>query len=67
MPEETTPSMLSRMLTLHDASDVLQVSIAHLRREIRARRLAVHRLGRNIRISADDLAAYVNSRRRAPR
>lgn len=73
IPDENIASLhapavpLSRMLTLREVADLLQLSLAHLRREIRQRRLPAHRLGRAIRISEADLADYLGRRRRGPR
>ena len=58
---------LPRLLTLREVAALLQLSRAHLRREIRQRRLPAHRLGRAIRISEADLADYLGRRRRGPR
>ena len=55
------------LLTLDDAAVELNVSVSHLRREVRLRRLAVCRFGRLIRVAPHDLAAYVAARRRAAR
>jgi excisionase family DNA binding protein len=66
-PTQSNRSSLPRMLTVHEVADLLSVSLAHLRREIRLRHLAAHRIGRNVRVSETDLAAYLAKRRRGPR
>ena len=53
--------------SLAEVAQQLGLSISHLRREIRLRRLPHHEFGRLIRISEADLAAYVASRRRGAR
>jgi len=42
-------------------------SVSHLRRQIRLRKLAVHRVGRAIRVSEADLAGFLARARRASR
>jgi excisionase family DNA binding protein len=59
--------MLPRLLSIKDTAGVLGISVAHLRREIRLKRLAVHRIGRLVRIAEADLAAYLARHRRGAR
>jgi excisionase family DNA binding protein len=58
------PSRLSRFLSLKDVALALGVSIKSLRRWIDAGDLRVHRLGRQLRVSEEDLAAFLSQRRR---
>ena len=55
---------LSRLLSPADVAGLLQVSIKTVRRWIEAGELRVHALGRQLRVSEDDLSAFVKSRRR---
>ena len=66
-PITTDGKRLLRLMSLREAADLLGLSIPHLRREIRLRKLACHRFGRLIRISEDDLEAYLSKRRRGAR
>ena len=59
----TPPSRLPRLLDLPDAAKALRVSVKTVRRWIEQRELRVHRLGRQLRISEEDLAAFVNRSR----
>lgn len=59
----TEPSSLTRLLSLHQVADLLQVSAKTVRRWIEAGDLPVHRLGRQPRISAIDLEDFLKSRR----
>lgn len=59
-----TSSLTSRLHNLKSVADVLDVSVAHLRREIRLKRLAIHRIGRLVRIAEADLADYLARHRR---
>lgn len=55
------------MLTVQDISVRLGLSEKHVRREIKRKRLVVHRFGRLVRIAPADLETYVAARRRGPR
>ena len=52
-----------RMMTLRDVADILEVSIATLRRRIAEGALRVHRIGRTIRVSEADLGAFLAASR----
>jgi excisionase family DNA binding protein len=60
------PSAL-RLLTLAEVHDLTGWSVSHLRRQIRLRKLPIHRAGRSIRVSETDLAAFLARTRRASR
>lgn len=51
------------MLTVSQVADLLDLSISSIRRFIRIKELSVHRLGRAMRISHADLAAFMARRR----
>lgn len=59
----TEPSSLPRLLAIAQVADLLQVSAKTVRRWIDAGNLPIHRLGRQIRISASDLEDFLKSRR----
>ena len=59
----TTQTALPRMLSPADVAALLQVSTRTVRRWIEASELRVHRLGRQLRVSEDDLSAFVKSKR----
>jgi excisionase family DNA binding protein len=52
-----------RMMPLRDVAEILEVSIATLRRRIAEGALRVHRIGRTIRVSQADLAAFLAASR----
>jgi len=54
----------SRMLSPADVAALLQVSIKTVRRWIETGELHVHTLGRQLRVSDDDLNTFVKSRRK---
>lgn len=57
-----------QLYDLETVAEMTALSLSTLRRAIRARRLACHRVGsRIIRISEDDLMAYLNRHRKAAR
>jgi excisionase family DNA binding protein len=55
------------LLTVQQAAECLAVSVAHLRRLIRQRKLPIHRIGRLVRVAPDDLAAFLAKTRRGAR
>jgi excisionase family DNA binding protein len=65
-PDGSTP-VLPRLYDLRQVSEALQLSMSHLRREIRLRRIEVVRLGRTIRVSAEAIEAYLAKRSRSAR
>ena len=48
-----------QLLTLQQVADRLQVSMSTVRRLVAAGRLKTVRIGRNLRVRPDDLAAYI--------
>ncbi len=52
-----------RMLRVEEIAEQLQVSTKAVRRWIGGGEMRVHRLGRRLRVSAEDLAAYLCARR----
>jgi len=65
-PAGVAPSAL-RLMTLAEVREMTGFSVSHLRRQIRLRKLAVHRVGRSIRVSEADLAAFLAGARRSRR
>ena len=55
----------TQFMTLRDVADILDVSLSTLRRRIAEGALRVHRIGRAIRISQTDLAAFLAASRGA--
>jgi excisionase family DNA binding protein len=53
----------SRLLTVKEVAEICGVSPKTVRRWIDARELRVHRLGRQLRVSSEDLAAFLKLRR----
>lgn len=53
----------TRMLSVNQVADLLNVSTKTVRRMIEDRTLHHHRMGRIIRVSEEDLRAYINSTR----
>jgi excisionase family DNA binding protein len=56
-------SRLPRMLNVEQVALQVGVSIKTVRRWIEGRELHCHRLGRTIRVSEDDLIAFLNRHR----
>ena len=56
----------ARLMTVVQAADVLNVSVRFVRRLIAERRIAVHRLGRHVRIAPEDLRAFIAEGRAEP-
>lgn len=57
------PSRLPRLLALKDVAQMLQVSVKTVRRWIEQGELRIHTLGRQLRVSEEDLSAFINKRR----
>jgi excisionase family DNA binding protein len=57
------PRAGNRLLQLKEVAEILAVSVKTVRRAISAGDLPIHRFGRLLRISENDLAAYVDQRR----
>jgi excisionase family DNA binding protein len=56
--------LAARMLTVDQTAEQLQLSPKSVRRLIENNELVVHRIGRCIRVSEDDLQVFLNRRRR---
>ncbi len=63
---DATPSQ-PRLLTLAQVGDLTGLSTSTLRRQIKIKRLAVHRVGGALRVSEPDLADWLARHRRAAR
>lgn len=56
-------SRLPRLLPLPDVATALRVSVKTVRRWITQGELRIHTLGRQLRVSEEDLAAFITKRR----
>ena len=67
MPERPSPpaasASLPKYFTLDEVAAHLQLSTKTLRRWIKAGDLVAHRIGRKLRISENDLQAFIRLRR----
>ena len=61
--DQTSIQTGSRLLTIRDVADLAGVSIMTVRRWIYEHDLPIHRLGRLVRISQADLAAFLADKR----
>lgn len=59
----SAPSRLPRLLTVNAAAEQLDVCTKTIRRWIKSGALHAHRLGRQQRISEDDLLLFIQKRR----
>ena len=57
---------MERLLTLDEAAEELNLTPRSMRRLVNERRIAFVRMGRKIRISESDLAAFVEAARVEP-
>ncbi len=57
------PSRVPRLLPLTEVARTLQVSVKTIRRWMDCGELRFHRIGRQIRISEEDLSAFINRKR----
>ena len=62
-PRPTTACRL-RLLTVNEVAELLQVSSKTVRRWIERQELHTHRLGRQLRVAEEDLAAFLGQRRK---
>ena len=62
-PRPTTACRL-RLLTVNEVAELLQVSSKTVRRWVELQELRTHRLGRQLRVSEEDLAAFLGQRRK---
>jgi excisionase family DNA binding protein len=60
MPAHPPPQ---KMLSINQVADTLSVSTKTVRRMIENRHLHFHRVANTIRVSQEDLRAYINSAR----
>jgi excisionase family DNA binding protein len=60
----TTACRLPRLLAVSEVAELLQVSTKTVRRWIERRELRTHQLGRQLRVSEEDLAAFLGQRRK---
>ena len=58
------PPRTARLLTLTDVAEQLVVSSKTVRRWVEQGDLRTHRLGRQLRVSEEDLQTFLGSRRR---
>ena len=63
-PRPTTASRLPRLLAVGEVAELLQVSSKTVRRWIERQELRTHRLGRQLRVADEDLAAFLGQRRK---
>ncbi len=63
-PRPTTACRFPRLLAVNEVAELLQVSSKTVRRWIERRELRTHRLGRQLRVSEEDLAAFLGQRRK---
>jgi excisionase family DNA binding protein len=57
---------VEQLLTIEQAAEVMGMSTRHVRRLVAERRIAFHKLGRSVRISQADIAAYIEAGRVDP-
>ena len=57
MKEATVHS--PRLITAEEAAEFINVSVRFVRRLVAERRIAVHRLGRQVRIAESDVQAFI--------
>jgi excisionase family DNA binding protein len=66
MTADTSPARSStRFLSAPEVARLLGLSLRHVRREIAAGHLPIHRFGKAVRIASEDLDSYVRARRSA--
>ena len=63
-PRLSTASRLPRLLAVGEVAELLQVSSKTVRRWIERQELRTHRLGRQLRVAEEDLAAFLGQRRK---
>jgi excisionase family DNA binding protein len=57
---------VEQLLRIEEAAEALGMSARHVRRLVAERQIAFHKLGRSVRISRADIAAYVEAGRVEP-
>ena len=60
----TKPAPLPRLFTIKDVADHLRTSAKTVRRWIACKEMRVHQIGRQLRVSEDDLTMFVLARRK---
>ena len=60
---DRTAHGLAPLLTIRQTASVLQVSVKTVRRWIKGGDLVAHRIGRQLRISRDDLQTFIKLQR----
>ena len=63
-PRPTTASRLPRLLAVSEVAELLQVCSKTVRRWAERQELRTHRLGRQLRVAEEDLAAFLGQRRK---
>ena len=61
----TTHTRLSRLLTIEEAAEFLNVSVRNVREQIYLRRLGIVKVGRLVRIEPSELEAFIERGRSA--
>lgn len=54
---------MNTYLTVEQAADYLNTSVRFIRRLIAERRIPFHKIGRHVRLSVEDLDAFINAGR----
>ncbi len=62
-PRPATAPRLPRLLAVSEVAELLRVSTKTVRRWIERQELRTHRLGRQLRVAEEDLAAFLGRRR----
>jgi excisionase family DNA binding protein len=55
---------VTELLSVEQAADRLNVTVRFIRRLVAERRIAVYRIGRHVRLRADDIEAFIAAARR---
>ncbi len=63
-PRPATAPRLPRLLAVSEVAELLRVSTKTVRRWIERQELRTHRLGRQLRVAEEDLAAFLGQRRK---
>jgi len=57
----TIPTKLSPLLTIPEVAEHLKVDARTISRRIKDGKIRVHRFGRLVRVSPEDLASFINT------
>lgn len=60
-PVEEAPELVQRLMTAREVADALRISPMTVYRMVRCGSLRAFRVGRQLRIPADDVRAYIDS------